>query len=102
MSDYCKHGRQVTCPVCDTDLERRLRELVAPYREAGMSLVYLEALARDAAHIGAASLRGYARHGYDDDGVRCPRHWVEDEECSEDGTTCSCGLAAALAFVGQP
>lgn len=32
---------------------RVLRELVTPYLETGMSLVYLEALAQDAARVGA-------------------------------------------------
>jgi uncharacterized protein YhaN len=46
-----------------------------------------------------AALKRYGRHTYDDNGERCPRHWV-DEDCGEDGSLCTCGLDAALG--GEP
>lgn len=50
--------------------KERLRELVVPYLETGMSLVYLEALAQDAASAAlkeeralcAAFLEGFGHH----------------------------------------
>ncbi len=98
--ERCKHFVDVDRLTAERDaLKARVAEWKQEVEDYKVTLAELEAqrggLRAQVDRLRAA-LERYGRHGHKDDGDWCARHWV-DEDCGEDGSACSCGLAALLA-----